>query len=42
MSSSSTPAVAQARGKQEEEATSFWPAIANWNGMFPQGSSQVS
>ena len=39
MSSSSTPAVAQVRGKQEEE-TSFWPA--NWNGMFPQGGSQVS
>ena len=38
MSSSSTPAVAQVRGKQEEE-TSFW--TANWN-MFPQGSSQVS
>jgi len=42
MSSSYTPAVAQARGKQEEK-TPFWPATAHWNGrMFPQGSSQVS
>ena len=41
MSSSSTPTVAQVRGKQEEK-TPIWPAIANWNGMFPQGSSQIS